>query len=610
MSLRVEDPGVEREHIVIGEKKVKVLEGFSQEETLLYVVLGSVYLVDILEAGEAVRHAAVLLDGLRCFPAPVSVLGVAGEPPEVEYFSACRTARASRESENLKDSGPRLVPAHHHLLVTLPLLGSGFFSSGGENAPTTDNKEVNNRPRSSQQQTKKQLTTEGGVTREAGKMIHLVLQPLILEISEVLESTSGGEEQFGLYGLSTGVEHLPDLVYLLPVHGIASQVAEQLKLQVHGAKLSQDGTGTGGPYYGDNKEEEETYRISRQHVGTEKTSNEADVGLKDGHLSVEALQVQMFGHPVPACPELCIHPHHGSAEGWSKPLVFDRYDPDSIPTLGTFFCLKKGCSKGPPILAKVQPHQRVQVTKRRSGTFIQHCHHHDGLPLGVLGDSITDHILQENLKNAVRLFIDETRDTLHTTPMCETTNGGLESRIDKMGGCFEEVARIIALGRAVMMKLDKIMKDKGISFKRLTDVRAGGKRKEKRFEAFEIVPWTDKRTNVSILNAINSIRSLESQIGKQSFTYFRHIMRTNGLEKMLMFGKLKEKRKRGRPTMLNHDFRLGPSLLILLYLLICEDLHNSLENVLLNYLNHAPEVVKVPTLHFLTGDRHFELSYY
>ncbi|UYV79245.1 hypothetical protein LAZ67_17001723 [Cordylochernes scorpioides] len=29
--------------------------------------------------------------------------------------------------------------------------------------------------------------------------------------------------------------------------------------------------------------------------------------------------------------------NRGSVEGWSKPLVFDRYDPGSIPALGTFF---------------------------------------------------------------------------------------------------------------------------------------------------------------------------------------------------------------------------------------------------------------------------------
>ncbi|UYV82876.1 hypothetical protein LAZ67_22001187 [Cordylochernes scorpioides] len=38
-------------------------------------------------------------------------------------------------------------------------------------------------------------------------------------------------------------------------------------------------------------------------------------------------------------------------------------------------------------------------------------------------------------------------------------------RIDKMGVCLEEVKRKTALGRDVMMKWDKIMKDEAISFK-------------------------------------------------------------------------------------------------------------------------------------------------
>ncbi|UYV65116.1 hypothetical protein LAZ67_3003173 [Cordylochernes scorpioides] len=43
-------------------------------------------------------------------------------------------------------------------------------------------------------------------------------------------------------------------------------------------------------------------------------------------------------------------------------LVFDRYDPGSKPAL----------LQWPPILAKVQPHQRVQVTKRDPGTFLEY----------------------------------------------------------------------------------------------------------------------------------------------------------------------------------------------------------------------------------------------
>ncbi|UYV64319.1 hypothetical protein LAZ67_3000273 [Cordylochernes scorpioides] len=52
------------------------------------------------------------------------------------------------------------------------------------------------------------------------------------------------------------------------------------------------------------------------------------------------------------------------------------------------------------------------------------------------------------------------------------------------------------------------------------------------------VPWTDRKTNISILNEINPVRFLESQICKQRLTYFRHIMRAKGLEKLFMLGNI------------------------------------------------------------------------
>ncbi|UYV82399.1 WDR20 [Cordylochernes scorpioides] len=60
----------------------------------------------------------------------------------------------------------------------------------------------------------------------------------------------------------------------------------------------------------------------------------------------------------------------GSVEGWSKSLVFNCYDPGSIPTLGTFFLIEKNAPMAPDS-CKIPTHQRVQVTKRGSGTFIQ-----------------------------------------------------------------------------------------------------------------------------------------------------------------------------------------------------------------------------------------------
>ena len=63
---------------------------------------------------------------------------------------------------------------------------------------------------------------------------------------------------------------------------------------------------------------------------------------------------------------------------------------------------------------------------------IDDVHGSDGLPLGVLGvgDGITDDVLKENFENTTGLFVDETRDTLHTTSASETTDGGLGDTLD------------------------------------------------------------------------------------------------------------------------------------------------------------------------------------
>ena len=59
------------------------------------------------------------------------------------------------------------------------------------------------------------------------------------------------------------------------------------------------------------------------------------------------------------------------------------------------------------------------------------------------------------------------------------------------------------------------------------------------------VPWTAKRTNLSILKEINPECSLEGQILKLMLQYFGHLMRRL-LEKILVLGKCEGKRRRGR----------------------------------------------------------------
>ena len=60
------------------------------------------------------------------------------------------------------------------------------------------------------------------------------------------------------------------------------------------------------------------------------------------------------------------------------------------------------------------------------------------------------------------------------------------------------------------------------------------------------VPWTARKSNQAILKEINPEYSLEGLMLKLKLQYFGHLMRrVNLLEKTLMLGKIKDKRRRG-----------------------------------------------------------------
>ena len=64
------------------------------------------------------------------------------------------------------------------------------------------------------------------------------------------------------------------------------------------------------------------------------------------------------------------------------------------------------------------------------------------------------------------------------------------------------------------------------------------------------VPWTVRRSNLSILKEINPEYSLEGLMVKLKLQYFGHLMqRANSLEKTLMPGKIEGKKRRGRQRM-------------------------------------------------------------
>ena len=79
-----------------------------------------------------------------------------------------------------------------------------------------------------------------------------------------------------------------------------------------------------------------------------------------------------------------------------------------------------------------------------------------------------------------------------------------------------------------------------------------------RIDAFELwcwrrflrVPWTERRSNQSILMEISPEYSLEGLMLKLDLQYFGHLMqRTDSLEKTLMLGKIEGRRRRGRQRM-------------------------------------------------------------
>ena len=79
-----------------------------------------------------------------------------------------------------------------------------------------------------------------------------------------------------------------------------------------------------------------------------------------------------------------------------------------------------------------------------------------------------------------------------------------------------------------------------------------------RADAFEVwcwrrllrVPWTARRSNQSILKEISPGCSLEGLMLKLKLQYFGHLMRrTDSLEKILMPGKIKGRRRSGQQRM-------------------------------------------------------------
>ena len=161
-----------------------------------------------------------------------------------------------------------------------------------------------------------------------------------------------------------------------------------------------------------------------------------------------------------------------------------------------------------------------------------------------------------NSRNSVRIFI------------------FLGSQITADGDCSHEIKRPLLLGRKVMTNLDSIFKSRDITLP--TKVRlvkamvfpmvmygcenwTVKKAERWRIDAFELwcwrrllkVPWTARKSKLSILKEINAGISLERMMLKLKLQYCGHLMRrVDSMEKTLMLGEIGGRRRRGWQRMI------------------------------------------------------------
>ena len=143
------------------------------------------------------------------------------------------------------------------------------------------------------------------------------------------------------------------------------------------------------------------------------------------------------------------------------------------------------------------------------------------------------------------------------------------SKITADGDRGHKIKRCLLLGRKAMTNLDSILKSKDITLPtKVHLVKAMifpvvmyeceswtiEKAEHRRIDAFELqcwrrllrVPWTARRSNLSILKEISPEYSLEGLMLKLKLQFFGPwIRRIDSLEKTLMLGKIEGRRRRG-----------------------------------------------------------------
>ena len=61
------------------------------------------------------------------------------------------------------------------------------------------------------------------------------------------------------------------------------------------------------------------------------------------------------------------------------------------------------------------------------------------------------------------------------------------------------------------------------------------------------IPWTAKKTNEEVLAMAKAEREIISNIKQRQMRFLGHILRRDGLEKLVVEGKLDGRKSRGRP---------------------------------------------------------------
>ena len=141
-------------------------------------------------------------------------------------------------------------------------------------------------------------------------------------------------------------------------------------------------------------------------------------------------------------------------------------------------------------------------------------------------------------------------------------------KITADGNYSHEIKRHLLLGGKAIANLDSILKSRDITLPtKVHLVKAMAfpvgmygcesqtikKAEHQRIDAFELwcwrrllrVPWTARRSNKSILKEISPEYSLEELMLKLKLQYFGHLMLRTDLEKTMMLGKIRGRRRRG-----------------------------------------------------------------